>query len=152
MALTPGLTCTRDLFAKLQRDVYLLEEEVNTDRFFNFVVTGYSLIDWVKNDPSVPSTAKDDPAVASLYKDRWLKTCGDIANASKHFTLKFGLPITKSVTAARGFGLGRYGKGDYGQGEERIIVELNDGATFDCFDLIQGVLSVWNQFFARYGI
>jgi hypothetical protein len=47
------LKSANDLYAKLQRDAaLLLEDEVTTDRFFNFVITGYSLIDWVKEDAS----------------------------------------------------------------------------------------------------
>jgi hypothetical protein len=30
------------------------QAEVTTDRFFDFVITGYSLIDWVKKDPAMP--------------------------------------------------------------------------------------------------
>jgi hypothetical protein len=60
MYLTYGLLSARSLYEKLQRDAEALKEEVNSDRFFNFVVTGYSLIDWVKKDPSVPQTAQND--------------------------------------------------------------------------------------------
>jgi hypothetical protein len=91
MALTYGLLSARSLYEKLQRDAKALKEEVNSDRFFNFVVTGYSLIDWVKEDPSVPQTAQT--AVKNIYDDihhdqwKWIKRCGDIAIASKHFTV-----------------------------------------------------------------
>src|ERR1700687_3524557 len=43
-----------------------LEEEVTSDRLFNFVVTGYSMIDWVENDPNVPPAAKADPVIRGL--------------------------------------------------------------------------------------
>lgn len=88
MALTPGLHTVRDVFAKLKRDAALLNEAITEDRFFNFVVTGYSLIDWVKNDPAVPASAKAKAVVDGLHKDTWLKVCGDLATASKHFELK----------------------------------------------------------------
>ena len=87
MTLTFGLSSTRDLFAKLQRDAAALESEVTSDRLFNFVVTGYSMIDWVKHDPSIPATAKAPAAVQTLYDDKWLKVCGDLATAVKHFAL-----------------------------------------------------------------
>lgn len=53
MSLTYGLETARDLFEKLSRDANLLDEEVTSDSFFNFVVTAYSLVDWVQNDPTV---------------------------------------------------------------------------------------------------
>ncbi|AOS84391.1 hypothetical protein BIU88_09770 [Chlorobaculum limnaeum] len=152
MALTFGLTSIRDLHAKLQRDAATLDEEVTSDSFFNFVVTGYSMIDWVKNDPSVSSAAKVPAIVESLYNDHWLKVCGDLATASKHFTLTKRTPITSSASSLSGFGVGRFGKGVYGVGEESIEVCLNDGTSFHCLDMVQGVLSSWQTFFSIHGI
>lgn len=152
MTLTFGLKSIRDIHAKLQRDASALYEEVTSDRFFNFVVTGYSMIDWVKNDPSVPSTAKVPATVEGLYKDHWLRVCGDLATASKHFTLTSRKPVTASTSASIGFGVGRFGKGGFGSGEESIEVHLNDDTSFHCLDLVQGVLSSWQAFFSANGI
>jgi hypothetical protein len=150
MALTFGLTSARDLLAKLQRDAVLLEEEVTADRAFNFVVTGYSLIDWIRNEPSVPSAAK--AAAQVLYADQWLKICGDLATGCKHFELTRRTPITSSALPARGFGVGRFGKGNYGDGEQSILIQLNNGNTCDCLELVQGVLSTWEKFFSAHNI
>lgn len=152
MSLTFGLSSTRDLFAKLQRDAAALDEEVTSDRLFNFVVTGYAIVDWIKNDPSVPASAKAAAVVQGLYTDRWLKVCGDLATASKHFALTKRVPVTSFTTSASGFGMGRYGKGGYGVGEKSIEVQLNDGATFHCLDLVNGVLKTWQDFFVAHGI
>jgi hypothetical protein len=111
MALTFGMSTVRDLFAKLQRDASLLEEEVTSDRLFNFVITGYSIIDWVRNDPSVPSTAKSRLVIESLRRDRQLEICGDLANGCKHFVLTQRKPITSLAPSTSGFGVGRYGIG-----------------------------------------
>ncbi|WP_029922414.1 hypothetical protein [Nevskia soli] len=152
MTLNYGLTSIRDLFAKLQRDAAALDEEVNSDRMFNFVITGYSMIDWVKNDPSVPTAAKAAVAVQALRDDIWLKACGELANASKHFVLKKQSPTTASATTAQGYGVGRYGMGGYGVGEESIDILLNDGASFHCLDLVNGVVGSWQRFFLSHGI
>ena len=77
MPLTFGLQTPRHLFDKLKRDVALLDDDVTSDRFFNFVVTGYSIIDWLKHEPSVPHAATE-----GMYKDRWIKICGDLASYS----------------------------------------------------------------------
>jgi hypothetical protein len=53
----------------LQRDAAGLEEEVTSDRLFNFVVTGYSMIDWVENDPNVPPAARADGLVGMEKAD-----------------------------------------------------------------------------------
>ena len=152
MAHTFSLSSVRDLFEKLQREAEALDEEVTSDRLFNFVVTGYSMIDWVKNDPSVPPSSKTNPVVQGLYNDPWLKICGDLATASKHFTLTERKPVVTSATSARGFGVGRYGKGGWGVGEESISVQLNDGTSFHCLDLVRGVISTWECFFSAHGL
>jgi len=152
MTLIFCLNSVRDLFAKLQRDSDALDEEVTSDGLFNFVVTGYSMIDWLKNDPAVPASAKADIVISDLRKDKWLKVYGDLAIASKHFKLKQRVPVTSSATTSQGFGVGRYGKGNYGVGEESIEVQLNDGTTFHCLELVQGVIDSWMAFFAAHGI
>lgn len=157
--LTYGFSSVRDLYAKLQRDAQtLLDEGVTSDGLFNFVLTGDSMIDWVKNDSSLPETARTQSAMNGLYADRWLKVCKDLANASKHFTLTRGEPITLSATSEKGFGLGRFGMGGFGVGEESIYIEvrlnnqLNETESFHCLDLVNGVMNTWRDFFSTHGI
>ena len=152
MTLIPGLDSAKDLHAKLQRDAALLDKEVSSDVFFNFVVTGYSLIDWIKNDPGVPPAATTPSEIDSLYADKWLKVCGDLATAAKHFTLTQRKPISSSATSHQGYGTGRYGKAVYGIGEESIEVTLNDGTSFSALELVEGVLDSWQSFFAKHRI
>jgi hypothetical protein len=136
------LSSARDLFGKLNRDAALLNQEVTTDRFFNFVITGYSLIDWVKKDSAFASTD-----VQALYSNQWLKICGELANASKHFELDKRNPVTKAASSMQGWGVGRFGHGEYGIGEEAITVALNDGTTISCLDLVREVVTVWQMIF-----
>lgn len=152
MSLTFGITTTKELQDKLKRDAASLNEEVTSDAFFNFVVTGYSLIDWVKNDPTVPASAKTQTEIASLYGDSWLKVCGDLAIAAKHYKFTKRVPVTASATSDTGFGMGRYGKGGFGIGEESINITLNDGTSFPGLDFVQGVLHSWERFFTKHSI
>jgi hypothetical protein len=152
MSLTFGIETTRELFEKLKRDAAALKEEVSSDNFFNFVVTGYSMIDWVKNDPTVPAKAKEKQVIDALYQEHWLKVCGDLAIAVKHFKLTSRNPITSSADSAQGFGVGRFGHGGFGVGEESIEVTLNDGTSFNCLDLVQGVVNKWESFLSAYKI
>ena len=150
MSLIAGFNSAKDLLMKLKRDAELLDEQVTSDRFFNFVVTGYSLIDWVNKDPAIPLAAQT--ATQSLYNDKWLQVCGDLATASKHFTLTTRVLVTASANPQQGFGVGRFGKGGWGEGEEHIEVKLNDGTVFSGLDLVRGVLQSWDQFFANHGL
>jgi hypothetical protein len=110
------------------------------------------MIDWVKKDPTVPASAKAAHVVQALYSDRWLKVCGDLATSCKHFSLTLRNPITDCTMTESGFGMGRYGAGGYGVGEEYIEIRLDDGATFTCLDLVNGVLSTWEVYFTVHGI
>jgi hypothetical protein len=152
VVLTYDLSSAKDLLEKLRRDAALLNEEVTSDRFFNFVVTGYSIIDWVKNDPTVATTATTNSSIAFLYGDKLLKVCGDIATASKHFTLTKRVPITADVSSQQGWGVGRWGKGGWGLGEESIEVTLNDGSKYSALDFVNRVLQIWDQFFISHGM
>ncbi|HEY3237551.1 MAG TPA: hypothetical protein VGJ84_22720 [Polyangiaceae bacterium] len=151
--LKPGsLKTASDLFQKVRRDAALLDGEVNSDRFFNFVVTAYSLIDWIRHDPSVPASAKAQGAIDGLYNDQWLRLCGDAATGAKHFTLTHRTPTADKVSVASGWGVGRFGKGPYGVGEERITVHLPGGPVYGALELVAGVLKVWETFFTNHGI
>lgn len=152
MSLTPGLSSAVDLFHKLQRDVGRLDQEVTNDQFFNLVITGYSLIDWVKNDPSLPPSARDETQISGLYTEPWLKVCGDLANASKHFVLSRRKPVTTNVTSASGYGIGRFGKGAFGEGERDIQVHIDGGYVWTALEFATGVLQVWIDFFGRHGV
>jgi len=149
--LLPGtLRSAADLLQKLRRDAALLEQEVTSDRLFNFVVTGYSLIDWVRHDPNVPATAKAERN--TLYQHQWLILCGDLATAAKHFELTTRSPTASKVTAVQGYGLGGFGKGPYGVGEEQIEIHLPNGTVHSLSELTNGVLNTWTDFFKRHKI
>lgn len=152
MNLTPGLTSAVDLFLKLQRDVGHLNEEITSDHFFNFVITGYSLIDWVKHDASLPASARTSEEIDKLHREPWLKVCGDLATASKHYTLTKRRPVVTSAESDRAWGKGRYGKGEYGVGEEAIVIHINNDSEWTALEFACGVLQAWLQFFERHGI
>lgn len=153
MSRTYGLKSASDLLAKLDRDAELLRECVSSDRFFNFVVTAYSLADWVQNDPAVPQPAKSD--LKRFRSTTAIKICRDLANASKHFQLDPKRNPDPTVTAAnsdQGFGVGRFGVGGFGAGEEKITVLLGAKKSIDGLDLMEDTLREWQQFFSNHGI
>ncbi|EMC2462846.1 hypothetical protein NDJ29_12850 [Vibrio alginolyticus] len=80
-----------DLYMKLIREgkrVWQANEiEDTADHFFNFCVTSLSLRDWCIN--SLKLDGKDKADFYNKHsQSKWLKYCGDIANSSKHFSLK----------------------------------------------------------------
>jgi hypothetical protein len=156
MSLTYGLRGARDLLEKLKRDAALLDREVTSDNFFNFVVTGYSIIDWVKNDTSISQSARS--AVGNLRDDRWIKVCGDLAIASKHFTLTTRKPITSGAESHEGEReTKRLGNFPWGVTEytvidptENIKIYLEDGSTMSGLELVKNVIETWDNFFRTH--
>jgi hypothetical protein len=151
-ALIYGLTSAKHLLEKLRREHARLNEEVTSDNFFNFVVTGYHLVEWVKKDPTVSQAAKND--LPSVRAASCIATCRDLTNASKHFALNanYQNQVANDAKSERGFGVGRFGKGGYGVGEEYICVELRDGSTIDALRLAKEVITEWESFFVRHAI
>lgn len=146
------MTSAVDLFHKLLRDIGRLNKEITSDDFFNFVITGYSLIDWVKHDTSLPATARTSEEIDGLHKEPWLKVCGDLATSSKHYTLTTRKPVVTNAESQQGFGKGRYGKGAYSVGEEAIEIRINNNSEWTALEFACGVLQAWLQFFERHGI
>jgi len=150
MSLTYGLRSAKDLLEKLRREHSRIEREVTSDAFFNFVVTAYHLIEWVKKDPSIPAIAKND--LSSVKSNSTISVCRDLTNASKHFSLNsnYKKQVTSGAVSMRGWGVGRYGRGGYGVGEESISVELLDGTKYNAIALVRDTLRVWESFFAKH--
>ncbi len=151
MTRTYGLKSAHDLLGKLERDATLLKAEVSSDRFFNFVVTAYHLTDWIKEDPSVPQSAKND--LNTFMKTPEIQICRDLANASKHFELdkkRNPLPTVDTAKSKTGYGVGRFGAGAYGVGEESITICLTTGNMINGLDLMEKTLIAWKNFFKTH--
>ena len=136
---------------KLQREQDRLRAEVTSDNVFNFVVTAYHIVDWIKNS-TLGSSVKT--AVRKMRGNPYIAVCRDLANASKHFELDQGYPnqVVDQTSVQTGFGRGRYGKGAYGIGEPTIVIVLMDGTRYDVLELSQKTVDAWQGFFAAHGL
>ncbi|MCK4795254.1 MAG: hypothetical protein KAV87_66605 [Desulfobacteraceae bacterium] len=146
MTLRYGLKTAADLYAKLQRDAQRLDDTVDSDRFFNFVMTASHLRQWIENDPSVAREVRS--RLGHEAKSDMLAICTDIANASKHFAAR-PTKVTDVALSIRGFGAGRFGKGKFGIGEETITIKLKDGTEINALDLVAQVLDLYARVFGK---
>jgi len=149
--ITYKLSCPYDLLEKLRADVELFEKQVTTYRFFNLVVTGYHILDWIKNTESIPTTTRE--AVKNMYENEYISVCRDVANASKHSKFKenYKNRKIKSAESMQGpLGTGRFGKGVFGVGEEQITIECLDGCKHDALKFAKAVLQTWDVFFKEH--
>ena len=149
--LTCKLNDPYDLLEKLRNDVELLEDEVTSYRFFNLAVTGYHIIDWIKNNEAIPDATQK--AVKKMYKNKYISVCRDLANASKHFKFKknYENRKIKSAKSVQGpCGTGRFGKGICGIGEEQITIECLGGNKYDALEFAREILKTWDDFFREH--
>lgn len=144
-----GLRSPRDLYEKVRRDAGRLRVEVTSDDFFNFVITAYSLADWIKNDLRLPDAVRTYPVASKSNGDQILLLCGEIANGSKHFALRKANPQARAITSSQGWGMGRYGRGAYGVGEESIVIAMADGTERHCLEFVDDVVAFWESFFTN---
>ena len=150
MSLTYSFEKARDLFDKMIRDARALEKAVSGDRAFNFVITALHLKDWIEQDPSVSKSAKDDIDV--IQRNRYFQICRDLANASKHMVITKYTPSTADASSKQGWNVGRYGKGQYGVGEESIKIIHTDGTVVSILELKDEIICIWKNFVQKHVI
>ncbi|MGL4500536.1 MAG: hypothetical protein ACRCU2_15825 [Planktothrix sp.] len=153
MRLTAGFDNARDLFEKLKRDAEKLENEVNPDNMFNFIVTAFSICDWVEKDTRVLKRVKKK--LGSLREDTIIEICQDIANSSKHFVLRPKAEAKKhtdQIIFKHGFGQGGFDRGPFGVGESDITIKgiatrnNPQGIEVNIVDFKEKVLEVLKKF------
>jgi hypothetical protein len=142
------LQTARGLLDKAKRDYAKMENETSTDTIFNFFVTSYHVVDYVKALGTVPQIAIDQ-----LYDDPDFKMCQFLCNKGKHIKLRQGSPFeAKYKAAVTGGILGSFVLGtDVLGGPERFVV-LDDGKEVDTVNLGNKLLEKWEASFAAQGI
>lgn len=120
MSLTYSFDKAKDIFDKMLRDGSSLDKTVSGDNAFNFVTAAFHLKDWIEMDRSIPKPAKSDLKIVKA--DKFFKICQDLCNSTKHMKITQYIPSIVDASSAQGYGIGRYGKGDYSVGEESITI------------------------------
>jgi hypothetical protein len=153
MPLTFDDNTARDKFNRCKRDAASLDQEVTTDGFVTFAENAWHLRDWILQDPVVPQAARDEVGPWKTTKPiPELSVCQDIANSNKHMKITLYSPSTADASSNQGWGVGRYGKGGYGIGEQQITITMTDGTVFDALAVVRAVTRLWEDFFARHAL
>lgn len=142
------ISSPRDLLEKAKRDYAKMKADTSTDTIFNFFVTTYHVVDYVKALDTVPQSAID-----GLYDDPDFKMCQFLCNKGKHIKLRQGLPYeAKHEAAVAGGVLGSLVLGvDVLGGPARFVV-LDGGKEVDTVGLGAKLLEKWEAFFTANGI
>lgn len=150
MCMSGGLKTARDLYEKLKHDGDLIQKEVNSYDMFNFMITAYHILEWIKGESSISRAAKKE--LKKLRRIEDIQICRDIANANKHFAITRYAPVVSKVESQRGFGVGRYGVGGFGRGEESITITLSDGINYNLLEFKNRVIQLYESYFVKHKI
>ncbi len=142
------LVSAAEHFQKLEKVVGRIKGGLHKDDLDEFFKTAYHLIEVTERDEGTTLIQKS--MASALRQDIDIKICRDIANASKHFRLDPKLnpsPTIERASTCEGFGVGRFGKGAYGIGEQSVTLHLSDGTTTNALSLVERIFAKWAEIF-----
>ena len=124
------------------RDADYYIDEINA-----FFQNCYHLKDWIKHDPSLPSSVTS-AVEGHVDSSRWLQLCADLCNGTKHLKL----------TNSRSREYAEFGKKAYSVtlGKDQTIslryeVETSQGIE-DAFEIASNSLAAWEAFLKLHGL
>jgi len=138
---------SRDLFEKLKYDRSQFKENVQPYDFFNFVVTGYHLFEWIKEEPGLSKAAVND--LSLIWDADEFQVSRDIANGNKHFREKPG-SVKEVEQKTKGYGTREYGRSPYGEAEESFDIHLQDGRVIGPRELALKLEKLYQDFFDKH--
>lgn len=136
----------REILEKAKRDLQKLSQDIDIDNIFNFFVTAYHVVDYVKALDTVPA---DD--IKALYKEPDFRKCRYICNKSKHRTLDKG--DDEFLTYRRpSAALGEFILGESALGLGRAYFIIDETEQVDVLNLGQRIIDRWEAFFNTHSI
>jgi hypothetical protein len=136
------------MLAKAKRDFDHLKAETSADSIFNFFVTTYHVMDYVKELGTVAQAAMD-----TMYADPDFDLCRFICNRGKHLVVRKD-PKTVDVQRTPGAVIGAMMIGDpeSALGSAPRWQFLCDGKEIRPEQLGERLITKWEQFFTANGI
>lgn len=131
-----------DMLAKAKRELIQLKRKMNADTIFNFFVTAYHVMDYVKALATVPEVA-----IKSMYADPDFKLCQSICTRGKHLrvTKRSKKPRVKSV----GGGLNRSALNEAAVNAGTDWAFYCDDVEVNPVELGETVIQKWERFFGE---
>lgn len=137
------LRSPRDMYEKAKRELDRMKSSPNIDTIFNFYVTAYHIMDYVKKQPGVPQAS-----IKAFYADSDFGTCNRICNRGKH--LKVGDPLTAHSRPGAVFGMAVWGDTAFSEAPSYTLVV--DGRRVEVIPLAERLLVKWERFCKDNGI
>jgi hypothetical protein len=160
MALAPTLATIEALYRKVEREAYRAFHAQSplhkADHFYNFCVTAHSLRDYFFKRKGIVGKPAKKPYHQLWDKNPALLAAGEIANSSKHFTLRWP-PQTRGVRAIKSGFMNIYQaqSGSLSEVPVRapdISVRLSDGKRLKLYQFTEDILHYWKAYLGAEGI
>jgi hypothetical protein len=136
----------RQMLEKAKRELEKLSRDTQTDNIFNFFVTAYHVVDYVRVLKTVPP---DD--IEALYEEPDFRKCRYICNKCKHRILEKG--DDEFVTYRRpSAALGELTLGESALGLGRAFFVIDETEQVDVLDLGRRIIDRWEAFFDTHTI
>jgi hypothetical protein len=135
------------LLEKLRRLVARLDKhKMHADDITDFCLTAWHMVEWAGRSPEREVRKR----AHRLRFDPDIALCRLVANREKHPEARLEEEERANFSEAkveRAWGLGRFGKGSWGVGEQRITFKLNDGTERDAREFARALLAKWENVF-----
>jgi len=132
------------MLEKARRDFLIMTSHLSTDSIFNFFVTAYHVMDYVKLQGKASAKAID-----KFYEDEDFKMCNYICIKGKHPKKRSGLFETQYDKAAV---LGEVCFDEVTLDQPESYVLIASGRRMDVIPLAQRILDKWQHFFKENGV
>lgn len=167
MTLTPTLTSPSDLLCKLAREQYRAFHSEHlihkADHLYNFCITALAIKGFVLEHLKITDTSKKQAYYTTWAKVPELVAATEIANSSKHLTLRDGKQRqkhaqTKSVKASSSSVVDVYidKNGDLHTIKKDNVpdynIELENGTILQVWEFTIAVLHYWENYFKNNSI
>lgn len=141
------ITSPRDMLAKAKREFEKLKLDVNTDNIFNFFVSAYHVVDYVKKLNLAPQNE-----IEKFEKDSDFQDCRFICNKGKHLVLN-KMPDKDTNTTHIGGAMWNTFQWNTRQWNDpgRSVFTV-DGKEIDPVALGEKLIQKWEKFLSDNGI
>ena len=168
MALTPSLGSVEGLFRKLERELYRAYHHRDrlhkADHFLNFCITAHAMRDHFCEHLGKVKQADRQPFHDLWNKEPLLVAAQEIANSTKHFTLRDRSSGARRVAKTKGVRFktstfadvyvtadGRLTRVVPRRGSN-IVVVLSDNTQHELYSFMSAILSYWRASLLAIGI
>ena len=139
------LSTPMHMLDKTRREHHRLQDEVNIDNVFNFMVTANHIRDYVKKSGAVP-----EPILNAFFQEQDMLDCQDLCNKGKHMTLERNRPDPSTRIMSSQIGAGYIGEMVVGSGDTWLLV--SGDRKVDIVELADRVLHKLESFFSKHSI